>query len=213
MDLLFAQLVVILALTAPPSATQPGDEEARHRLPPDALAEARASFTFQGRPIHPGLVKEFIGWLSDAGPITASVDVAAAAGTDEYWDREVERQGDWLRINTDEGRGYFLYQRLGGLEDGTQVLLAADNGGGSGVWHYALLVRFHTDWARRHDGALYERLLMTVVAERGLGDRPQPMPEIEVRHNEVVIRSAEGGKAYSLRPPPTAMTQPSDSGA
>ena len=54
------------------------------------LAEANSDFTFKSRPIHPGLVREFQNWLSDyRPPITVTVDVGAAFGTNEYADAPV----------------------------------------------------------------------------------------------------------------------------
>ena len=35
-----------------------------------ALIEANDKFTYQGKPIHPGLVQQFMSWMSDPGEPT-----------------------------------------------------------------------------------------------------------------------------------------------
>ena len=61
---------------------QPLSLLAEEQLPVnDILLEANESFTYNGIPIHPGLIKEFTSWISDPGlPTTISVDVAAPHG-------------------------------------------------------------------------------------------------------------------------------------
>ena len=52
-----------------------------------ALVEANSDFTFKGQPIHPGLIKAFQNWLSDyRPPITVTLDVGAAYGTNQFAD-------------------------------------------------------------------------------------------------------------------------------
>jgi len=56
-----------------------------------ALDEANNKFTYQGKPIHPFLIKEFEIWLSDnCNPVTVSVDIGAAAkARNEYSKRDI----------------------------------------------------------------------------------------------------------------------------
>ena len=60
-----------------------------------ALEKAESQFTYKGRPIHPKLVKQFMGWISDtAPPVVITVDVSAAlAARSEYYFDAVQEDG------------------------------------------------------------------------------------------------------------------------
>jgi hypothetical protein len=161
-----------------------------------ALDEANRSFTFNGKPIHPLLVKEFSIWLSDnTSPVTVSVDVVSAAkARNEYYSDAVV-DGSSVRANNPEMLGYsgwtgfYQYERLGTLKNGLQVLRVSDCGGGSGIFEDLFFVKFTTDSAYDENGESYERLLMTVVREYTLGDRDDG--SIEVNADEVIISASK----------------------
>jgi hypothetical protein len=75
-----------------------------------ALAEANNDFTFKGRPIHPGLVKEFQNWASDyRPPITVTVDVGAAHDSNQYADAVTPRKEGGVSVTLgDGGEQFFL---------------------------------------------------------------------------------------------------------
>ena len=162
-----------------------------------ALDEANRNFTFNGKPIHPLLVKEFAIWLSDnTSPVTASVDVASAAkARNEYDSNAVIADGSRVRANSPDvygssgWTGFYQYERLGTLKNGLQVLRVSDCGGGSGVFQDLFFVKFTTDFAYDEKGDMYERLLMTVVREYTLGDRDDG--SIEVNADEVIISASK----------------------
>ncbi len=168
----------VLARPVPTTATAPATRLAAGS-PEEVLREAVAEFRYRGKPIHPALIAAFVGGLSDGGPVVRSVDVTAAWGTDQYGGRhQVLGDGtvEYTVPNTDPGET-FSYRRLGAFDDGTQVLRAALNGGGSGVFGTLLLVRFRTG----ADGAL----LLEVKKSVPLGDRDDG--RIEVRRDRVVL--------------------------
>ncbi len=133
-----------------------------------ALAEANQSFTYRGKPIHPGFVMGFLGWLSDDGPITVVDDVAAAHDANEYSD-PVNVNGNRVRRHLPGTSEWLQYERLGTLSDGTHVLETDSCGGGSGVFTELFFVRFDTDKRYEPGGGVQDRLLMTVVGSYAHG--------------------------------------------
>ncbi len=147
-----------------------------------SLQEANASFTYQHKPIHPGLVEEFNSWISDPGkPTTISVDIAAEHAN-EYFEDDVSIKNGVVFLKKDDG--YFYYKWLGKLSDGLQVVEVGDNGGGSGVFTDLLFVRFSISEGY-DNGEKYKRLLMTIVGACGLGDRKNR--DIKVLTDRVIV--------------------------
>ena len=117
------------------------------------LAEVNAHFTADGRPIHPKLIWEFSGWLSDADPITLKLDLTNSLGSDEYYDPDVTTRpsdrGDagravrWVHGKFSDLEGYedFDYEHLGRLADGTHVLFISENTGGTANFQHLSFVR------------------------------------------------------------------------
>ena len=95
------------------------------------LREVDATFTAGGRPVHPKLVGEFLGWVGDGGAVTLAIDLSASLGTDEYFDGHAERRGREF-IHREPGvPGSIGYRHLGRLADGTHVVRTLQNGGGT----------------------------------------------------------------------------------
>lgn len=150
------------------------------------LAEANAKFTYAGKPIHPGLVEEFSGWMSDSGPITVSVDVSAAYGTNEYYEDEVKIADNGNIAIYRKDSSYFCYRWLGRLDNGLHVLYVEEGGGGgSGIFEDLNFVRFDIGEGINSDNKKYKRLLMTIVRTYVLGDRDDG--KIEVLKDRVIV--------------------------
>ncbi len=157
----------------------------------NTLKEAREHFTYKGKPIHPGLVEEFEGWMSDYGPsITVTVNVAASFDTNEYYDEKVKQEGSVIICGPDspEERDWYSYERIGTLSDGTCVLKTCAGGGGSGVFMDLLFVRFSVDECL-FEGKKHEQLLMRVVNQYLLGDRDTA--EIKVIGDRVIVGASK----------------------
>lgn len=134
------------------------------------LNEPKASFSYDGKPIHPLLIAEFFNWMSDyRPPIVTSVDVKSAFDTNQYSKDDVKVDNGWVRADRDEG-GYFQYKWLGQLENGMHVLQTADSGGGSGIFMDLLVLKESTAESSWSEGK-YTQNLLSVVRSVGLGDR------------------------------------------
>ncbi len=156
----------------------------------EQLDEANTSFTYQGKPIHPFLVKEFSNWDSDLRPpMVTTVDVAASFNTNKY-SQDIQKRDDWIFAEKKEKDGDFQlyesfdYRRLGRLANGTHVLETGSNGGGSGFFMELIFVKFSEGlimWSDRTS----EQLLMTIVGNYQLGDRYEG--KVEVLSDKVLI--------------------------
>ncbi len=153
----------------------------------DILSEANENFTYKGKPIHPALIREFEGWMSDSWmPITVSVDVIAAEGTNECFEDDVEiRDNGYIFFQREGERDYCYYKWLGRLNNGLHVLDFGEGDGGSGVFQDVFFVRFDTDKGITPEGEPYDRLLMSIVRKHGLGDRDNG--EIKVLPDRVIL--------------------------
>ena len=154
--------------------------------------EADSQFSYQGQPIHPGLVQEFSSWISDTElPTTISVDVAAPH-RNEYMESDVRAASgkrvclDSRDIATDQkDGGWFCYEWLGKLNNGLHVLKTADGGQFGGIFLNLFFVRFDKGEGYTQEGEKRERLLMTIARTFVLGDRDDG--EIEVQADKVIV--------------------------
>lgn len=172
----------VLALAAPPV------------LAGAALDEANRAFTFDSRPIHPFLVREFQNWMSDfRPPLTTSVDVAAAADSNEYAGA-VTSDPDGTRCAEERGaddqagaRGSFCYRHVGRLQNGAHVLKTVMSSEGSGAFASIVLVRFDEGgivW----QGHVEPQLRMSVIGAQALqqGDGEN----LKLSGNQVLVSKA-----------------------
>lgn len=151
----------------------------------EILEEANTSFTFQEKPIHPGLVKEFLSWISDPGDsTTVTVDVSARH-RNEYNEKEVEIGKNGSVLVRLSKREYFSYKRLGKLSNGLHVLLMSESDGGSGVFKDLFFIKFEEGEAYSDEGIKYSRLLMSIVRSHVLGDRDDG--KIKVLADKVIL--------------------------
>ncbi len=190
----FRSLFLMGLLLVPPALSPAWAEP----LSPEAsLAEADKNFTFKGRPIHPGLVKEFQNWLSDyRPPMTVTLDVGAAYDSNEYGGAVTPGRDGGASISPGDKGERFFYKRLGRLDNGVHVLRTKDKSGGTGIFQTLTFVRFHLGPGFDRDGIKpSQRLLMSVVRVYALTG-PNP-PDIEIKGNEVRIKT--GGRVVPLR--------------
>jgi len=153
---------------------------------------ATQDFTYQGEPIHPVLVYEFEGWLSDGGPITVAVDIVSAHGSDEYYQPDVVIGADNTYAFRPSEREYYSYQWLGRLDNGTHVVRTAYSGGGSGVFMSLLFLHINEGIGFTPEGEQQERLVLSISQWYPLGDRVSEL--IELRGNKVLIGPGERHK-------------------
>jgi hypothetical protein len=184
-----------------------------------ALNEANDHFTYSGKPIHPGLLGEFINWVSDGGPpITTTVDIAAAADTNEYHepvgiiktaphdqtksfmpDDQSEFDIEYVITKESTSIGYVW---LGRLRNGLHVVLLSESyrpGGGTMNREFIIFVTFELKQSYKPDGNRYNQLLMNIKREYPLGDRAYPMIKVYKELNKVVILESQFlKKPYTL---------------
>lgn len=111
-------------------------------------AEAVEHFTYNGKPISPLLIEEFCCWLSDKAPQVQAVDLKASEGSNRYFGEMTVRPGGWVKMITDEKglvqQGFTEYRVTS--HDQERVGLRVEVcGGGSGIFHYDLIVHFE-EW-------------------------------------------------------------------
>ena len=155
--------------------------------------EVNTTFKLGGKPLHPKLIQEFEPWLSDGIPITVSVDVLAAEGTNEYFESDIEKKGGRYTYRAEENTSY-TYTWLGRLQNGLHVLKTADYGGGSGIFVQLLFIKFEiskgVEGALHNDVSInpYDRILMTIVCNYSLEDRYVGKIKLQNQKNKVIIQ-------------------------
>lgn len=166
--------------------------------PPDSLPEWETKFTYRGEPIHPQVIWKFMGWISDAGPIVAAVDVAAAHGTNEYSSPVTHRDG-WSefypgdiesadRDNPVEGRREsFSYRWLGRLSDGTHVVHTFETTTGTFTSDCLMFFKFSVDdgYVLPSSAVRSRRVVISVIGWDLLPGHERP--EITLMKDHVVI--------------------------
>ncbi|MBN2190538.1 MAG: hypothetical protein JW728_04920 [Candidatus Aureabacteria bacterium] len=152
------------------------------------FAEDESRFTYQGKPIHPGLVQEFESWYSDRGlPTTISVDISAPH-SNEYNDSDVKVEDSGYVVCQDaDSPEYFYYKWCGKLDNGLHVLITGSGGSGSGVFKNVCFVRFDNDTGYTAEGEKYNRLLMIIVRRHPLGDRDDGDVTLLPAENKVIL--------------------------
>lgn len=171
----------------------------------ERLDEANAKFSYNGKPIHPFLVKELSNWMSNLmnerhPPVRTTVDVAAAFDTYKYKQSTIEAKGNWWFSKHEEVvrdmQEYeaFSYHWLGRMANGIHVVETGANGGGSGFFMDLMFLKFSEGeiaWENKQE----KQLLMSIAGIYTLGDRYEG--DIKVFPDKVFIpaskRQAGGG--------------------
>lgn len=148
-----------------------------------ALKEVNKSFTCKGEPIHPGLIREFEGFISDGKPITLTVDVLAALGTNEYFDKVKEFQSEFI-IRPSEG-GYYSYKHLGTVSDNIHVVRTYENMGGSMTWGSLMFITFDINKGFDYNGKIYDQLRMSVIKYYNITEGTSPLIKINKKSVEI----------------------------
>ena len=94
--------------------------------------------------------------------------------TQQFLADSVQNKNGVISVNfkkDDPSAGYFSYQHLGVLANGSHVLEIWESGGGSGIWTDLLLVKFSMAPEFQADGSVSYLLVLTRMGLFGLGDR------------------------------------------
>ncbi|GEM_PF-3396592 len=124
--------------------------------------------------IHPKIINDLIGWISDIGQQIVSINLADSNNSNRYFgeiqirDFEGRKFVEWI-----EGIESFSYEYLGTSESGVHVLHTVDCGGGSGLFHHLVFVVLEQDDGLQYEDEpkLIKRPLIRMIGRIGLGDR------------------------------------------
>jgi hypothetical protein len=163
--------------------------------PADLVAEARHSFTLDGKQIPPEIFRDFgDGDLADSGAIWVTIDLKAAIGSNLYFD-DIAKNGDWIiqkKIGPDANEET-AYTYIGATENGLLVALAAYSGGGTGDFITLHILDIASGRGFGADGDLYDRINLTNLRSVPLGDRWDG--EVTIAKNMVTIVTTRAGPA------------------
>ncbi len=140
------------------------------------LDELRRSFTLDGKPVPPGIFRDFgDADLDDSLPSVVTIDVKAAIDSNRYGD-PIARRGDWVTqsrpapgtLNGAEETGYRF---IGATRSGLIVVIAYWSGGGSGIFTTLHVLDASLAAGFDGDGKRYGRVDLAVLRSVVLGDR------------------------------------------
>jgi hypothetical protein len=133
--------------------------------------------------IHPEIVEELEGWIADALPVYAAVDLEGAMASNRFV-RPVQRRPlpdgtAWILVVKEDETGtlrkpYYMYKFLGVTSSGTHLIQTAGSGGGTGVFGSVLFMRFQADnvlTGTLTSANTRHRVVLRCIGFRLLGDR------------------------------------------
>lgn len=127
--------------------------------------------------IHPLIVQELLGCISDVGQTITSVDIGLANRSNRFYGEfRVNRIDDrvWLRWQGQEGES-FSYSLVGVSPSGVQIVECYDCGGGTGIFGSICFLCFEQDRCLNYDSSstlsVRNRVILKILGSIGLGDR------------------------------------------
>jgi hypothetical protein len=127
--------------------------------------------------IHPLIVRELLGGISDPGETVVAVDLAQANRSNRFWGEFSVRGQDrrlWVEWRNNQ-REFFTYSYIATSPSGVYMVECHDCVGGSGVFVWISLLAFDCDRSlhEENSGDLHtrERILLKTLGSIGLGDR------------------------------------------
>ncbi len=161
------------------------------------LKQAEGNFTLDGKPIHPGCVREFnVGLADSPPPVVRSVDVEACISSNENYLEFKTSGSGYVSYEYDLGegeKGYFAYKYLGKTQDGLHVLDTRSNTDGTMVAMTVFLVDFgiekYTFFTEENEKKTEKRLVMSCTGQITRGDRDTG--KIELKGNKLVLGASQ----------------------
>ncbi len=197
-------LCLLLCALVPPAAAATSETKRAAAL----VAEVRHAFTLNGQAIPPEIFRDFgDGNLADSDSIWITVDLAAAVGSNLYYD-PIRQFGDWTiqkkqRLETDTPEET-AYSFKGSTTNGLLVVVASYNGGGSGTFHTLHILDVARAAGFDNDGKRYSRVNLTNIRSIALGDRWEG--EVRISGNAVRVTTTRDGPAGSKTRAPLTVT-------
>ena len=127
--------------------------------------------------IHPLIVRELLGWISDRTETIVSLDLKSANRSNRFYgDYSVHRRDDRLWVKWEDGdREFFEYSHIATSPTGVEIVECYDCGGGSGVLGSIGLFCLEYDRAlevdRKQNVSTCERVILKSLGSVCLGDR------------------------------------------
>ena len=142
----------------------------------NSIDNGRYSFVRQEF-IHPLIIRELLGWISDRRETTVSIDISSANQSNRFYgefnvnDRNGRSWVEWVG----SGREFFMYSHVATSPSGVEMVECYDCSGGSGVFGSVGLFSFERDRAlgKDEEGKLNtrERYILKILGSIALGDR------------------------------------------
>lgn len=157
------------------------------------LKDALENFSFEGKPVHPGCVREFDVALSDSPPpIVRAVDIKACVTSNEFYMPFKTREDGYIGYEYDLGdgeKGSFSYKYLGKSDSGIHVLDTRSSGGGTMVAESVFLIKSDTrdywDFDNQYNKTSKKRLIMICTGQITIGDRDRGT--IDLSGNQLIL--------------------------
>jgi hypothetical protein len=132
--------------------------------------------------VHPRIVEELLGFMSDRHETVTSVYLESANNSNRFFGAvETTQDSDGVWVKYEEAAGgsfmrqpYFRYKHIGTSQSGIHILRTMWNGGGSGHFNDLCFLAFRTDEGVTLDaGSLHvrKRLLLKTLGSIPIGDR------------------------------------------
>jgi hypothetical protein len=142
----------------------------------DTYAESQSRYSFiREEYIHPRIMQELKGWISDRNQTVAAVDLVAANKSNrfygEFWVRQMDQR---VCVGWTDQNQEFSYSHVAASPSGVHMVECCDWGGGSGIFKSLLLLSLDQDRSLDNgtSGAFTrERILLKTLGSISLGDR------------------------------------------
>lgn len=142
----------------------------------DEASEQQIAYSFEREEfIHPLIVRELLGWLSDPAATVVAIDLTSANRSNRFfgeYSRSVRNGRTWIEWVGDKGES-FAYAHIATSPSGIQMVECYDSGGGSGVFGSVGLFSIARDQALEAGFAMSvrARVLLKNLGTVSLGDR------------------------------------------
>jgi len=145
--------------------------------------------------VHPLIVRELLGWLSDRGATIVSIDLATANRSNRFYgDFSVVNGNSTVWVEWRSERESFRYRHIATSPSGVHMVECYDSGGGTGLFGSVCLLALEQDRSLYEDSeqGLFarERVLLKTLGSISLGDRYAG--DIEYRDGLLTIGADRG---------------------
>ena len=131
--------------------------------------------------VHPLIVRELLGWISDRSETIVGVDLESSNKSNRFYgefevnDRDGRKKVKWIGPSKSFRREFFTYAHIATSPTGVEMVECYDCGGGSGIFGYVVLFCLDPDRALGESGSgtifTRERPVLKTLGSIPLGDR------------------------------------------